>query len=379
MTALPPFDRARFAIPDLPDADALLPYLRRIDENRWYSNFGPLVQEFEARFSAAMAAAHRAARARPFVTMASGYYALSLGLRLLSVGPKSRVLVPAVTFPACPLAPQNLGAEAVLADVDPESWTLTPAIARAVIARHKIDAVMPVCVYGFPLDAQAWDSFEKETGVPVLIDAAAAIEVQRYPARGIVAHSLHALKPFGIGEGGVLALPNEALARRARQATNFGMKDRRTFAGGENAKMSEYHAAVALAQMDRWETVKRRRKDVLDLYLAALAPLGAAARAHPMLAQTIPSAMMIRLEGRKGQATAKALCARGVAAHRLYLPPLYDHPHFARLRRIDARGKAAGRLDGAESMNASVIGLPFHPFMAEEDVQKTVDALASLL
>ena len=151
---------SKYLIPDLPTADDVMPYLRRIDHNRWYSNFGPLVCEFEERLLSRLSAEQpKALTESPIylTTLASGHHALEVALRLSGVGPRATVLVPALTFVSCPLAVQHTGAEALLADVDPSNWTLTPAIATAAVERMTIDAVMPVSVYGVPLPADDWD------------------------------------------------------------------------------------------------------------------------------------------------------------------------------------------------------------------------------
>jgi dTDP-4-amino-4,6-dideoxygalactose transaminase len=97
---------SRFLIPDLPSAADVTPYLRRIDEARWYSNFGPLVCEFEDRLQCLMTRADRTPDYGPIhlTTVVSGHYALEIGLKLLGISRGKKVLLPAVTFPACPLA-----------------------------------------------------------------------------------------------------------------------------------------------------------------------------------------------------------------------------------------------------------------------------------
>lgn len=368
----------RFIVPDLPSADDLIPYLRQIDANRWYSNFGPLAQSFEQRFIQRMAQVHGDDPGTFIATgLASGYQALTVGLRLLGVGPEDKVLVPSVTFPACPLAVSNLGATPVLSDVDPKTFSLTPAIARAAAAKTKLAAVMPVAVYGFPLPAEEWDAFEADTGVKVIIDAAAAIESQRYLKRGLVAHSMHALKPFGIGEGGVLVTADPAMAETIRQRINFGMSNRITYQTGENAKMSEYHAAVALAQLDRWDQIKQRRADVFTRFAKALEGL---ITLNPLHQKAIVSSLMIETKAPAAKALFAAMTQHQIAVHRTYLPPLYEHPHFAALPALKADGQSAPQgsqphLDGAEYMNEHVLGLPFHAFMSDEEIHHTVTIL----
>lgn len=388
MTTFPSTSQ-RFIIPDLPTAEEILPFLKMIDENRWYSNFGPLANSFERIFTQAMGAFHgRKGKPKPCVALASGYHALSVGLRMVGVGPKKKVLIPAVTFPACPLAVQNLGAEPLLGDVDPDSWVLTPKLARQMAEKGKIDAVMPVSLYGFPLPADEWDRFIEETGIPVIIDAAAAIETQRYPEKAYVAHSLHALKPMGIGEGGLLITPDKEKAITVRQIINFGMQDRITYRGGENAKMSEYHAAVALAQLERWEGIKARRRKVYETYKAALCEISDRANPHSSLEETVVSNLMVRINIESSSSIMEALLRRGIAAHRTYLPPLYTHPHFADLTVVSAVGNRlktpdhaakAAYMRGAETMNTFALGLPFHAFMSDEEIHRAVKILGEYL
>ncbi|MDR3448914.1 MAG: DegT/DnrJ/EryC1/StrS family aminotransferase [Alphaproteobacteria bacterium] len=359
----------RFMIPDLPSADELLPYLRRIDTARWYTNFGPLVCEFEEKLQAYLSVKDPFPQAGPIAltTLASCHQALVIGMRLLRLRPGATVLVPCVTFPSSAFAIEEAGATPLFADIDPVSWTLTPAIARAIASRRKIDAVMPVAVYGVPVEG--WDTFSRETGIPVLIDAAAALEAQPVPERCIVAYSMHATKPFGIGEGGILAARDPAFILAARQMSNFSTQNRIAMDCGTNAKLSEYHGAVALAQFARWQGIKQRRRRVLDFYIAALEDHGLASGLQKDVTRAVTSSLMLKLDRPEAQHLIDALDAQGIPAHRSYWPPLPHHPHFANVEKADA-------LPHAEALNNAIIGLPFHGFMREEEVEQIVGLVA---
>ncbi|MGE4350834.1 MAG: DegT/DnrJ/EryC1/StrS family aminotransferase [Bdellovibrionales bacterium] len=368
----------RYTVPDMPSADEILPYLREIDHNLWYSNHGPMVSTFEKRFAERMAAAHGDPQPFYAVTLASGYTALRMGLRLLGVTNGWNVLMPAVNFPACPHAVSNMGGTPILCDVDEAEWTLTPAIARAVAAKTKIDVVVPVSLYGIGLPAQEWDAFTEETGIPVLIDAAAAIETQTYLRRGLVAHSMHATKPFGVGEGGMLVTADPDMAQKIRITSNFGMVDRLTLYPGENAKMSEYYGAIGLVQLERWEKAKRCRAKILSLYASALEKVDGMASLHPALHHTIVSCLMLRVAQGKATEIVKALADKGIASHRTYFPPLYAHPFFAALTRYDAQGTLVqdAVLPVCAALEQSVLGLPFFPLLSADDVGVISDAFA---
>ena len=381
----------RFLIPDLPAADDVIPYLRRIDEVRWYSNFGPLVREFEEKILDLLTRADRAPSHGPIhlTTLVSGHHALEVALHISGITSGKKVLLPAVTFPSCPLAVQHNGGEAVLSDIDPTTWTLTPRIARAVASHTRIDAVMPVALYGVPVPVAPWDEFSRETGIPIIIDAAAAVDVQQVPRFGFVAHSLHATKPFGIGEGGILASRDANLIEKCRRYTNFGTSERICCMDGSNAKMSEYHAAVGLAQADRWNGIKQRRGELLQLYVQHLAPLAEHLSLQPAIDTAVVSLFVLLLKRPIADPFLRDLADTGVATHRSYLPPLYRHPHFAALAVSSVDGEIlppethAGRKQAhivhSEDMLAHLVGIPFHSFMNGSDVVSVVNAVSRQL
>jgi dTDP-4-amino-4,6-dideoxygalactose transaminase len=360
----------RCLVPDLPQAAELLPWLERIDANRWYTNSGPLVREFEQRLCAFMEGGSQGC----CVTLSSGMSALELGLQALGIGAGKRVLLPALTFPATALAVSRCGAEPVLGDVAAESWTMTPAIAREVLARERIDAVMPVACFGRPLPAAEWDEFVRETGVPVLADAAAALGVQRLGRRVHWAFSLHATKPMGVGEGGLLVSPDGALVEGVRRLANFSFEHAVVRSShGTNAKLSEYAAAIGLVQLQRWPRLLQRRREVFDDYRNRLLALP---QVRLQRLETPPATLCVQLPA-DAAAVAAALTHSGIETRRWYLPPLNEHPAYREVRRVGPSGGA--RLPVTEQLATSLLGLPFHSRLTRDDVATVVEALATQL
>jgi len=358
-------------VPDLPQAAELLPWLARIDAKRWYTNHGPLVQEFEQRLTAFIDGCDDA----ECVTMSSGTSALELGLRGLGIGAGQRVLMPALAFPATALAVRRCGAELVFCDVCAHTWTLKPSIARDVLTRCGIDAIMPVATFGYPLPADEWDALAQETGLLVFADAAAALGVQRVGRHVHWAFSLHATKPLGVGEGGVFVSPDRSKTERVRRLANFG------FDGGvvrsehgTNAKLSEYAAAVGLAQLDRWPQLLQRRWCVFEDYRRGLRAIPQAAMQSPEKGP--PATLSVRLPQPAAPVVA-ALAQSGIETRRWYLPPLTEHPAFRSVRRIGPDGSE--HLPVTDDLANTLLGLPFHTRLSTEDVGQIVDALAGLL
>lgn len=375
---------SRYVVPDMPTTADLLPYLRQMDDQRWYSNFGPLVTKFEERLTHHLNAVDESglSPAISLTSVTSCFHALQIGLQLFNLPADARVLVPAVTFPACPLAVKHAGATSVLADIDTDSWQLTPQIARHIAAQTKIHAVMPVAVYGVGVDAAAWDAFTCETGIPVVIDAAAAFETQIIPEHCLVAYSLHATKPFCIGEGGILASRRREWNEKARCLSNFGTENRITKMGGVNAKLSEYAGAVGLAQLDRWSAIKRQRVQLFTDYVMAIKAANLPFAFQAGIESAIVSTLMIR-SSYDGAAIAAQLDAHGIFAHRMYLPPLYQHPYFADLDLRDTEGRSVKK-DAQKNLNAAMMqqhlfGLPFHNFITTDDIEFIVQKLSDAM
>lgn len=357
-------------IPDLPDADAMLPYLRRIDAVRWYTNFGPLVREFEQ----ALAKTLMAAVGRPHVvTCANATLALELALQCLSLPPGARVLIPGLTFVATATAVKRAGLMPVIADVDPRSWLLTPMIATHALSRMRIDAVLPVAAFGSPQDVAAWETWRAKFGIPVLIDAAGAFGNQNIGSVPCV-FSLHATKALGIGEGGFVASSNPELIARVRRLTNFGMDgDGMVQECGSNAKLSEYHAAIGLAALAQWPGRRALRLHLQKIYLHGLAKACQAIELQlrpPGLVSTLwPVALPTTVDI---ESVRHALAQAGIATRQWYLPPIFAHPSFAACPTADD-------LPICRELAQRLLGLPFHLQLTETDIDHICTTLANAL
>lgn len=240
-----PFEPVPVARPELPKAEAVLPYMRQIDESRWYSNFGPLLTEFETRLAA------RFEPGTQIVTCANATQALALTLQAMQLPKGSLCAMPAYTFVATAHAVIAAGLIPYFLDVDPDDWMLRPQTVRQALARAPgaISAVILVAPFGLMPDPASWLALREETGVAVLLDAAAAFDDAHAAALPTVV-SLHATKVLGIGEGGFLATEDGDLAQRVRQLTTYGFKgSRESRIPATNAKLSEYAGAIGLAPL----------------------------------------------------------------------------------------------------------------------------------
>lgn len=353
------------ARPLLPTAAHILPYLQRIDAERLYSNFGPLVDELEQRL----------AERTPGVgvcTVANATQGLTLSLKAMA--PQGGLcLIPGFTFVATAHAAMQAGLTPYLLDVDPQSWMITPeATARAIgraegLTRRSVAAIVVVAAFGAMPDVEGFAALARETGVPVILDAAAAFDSLASSALPAVV-SLHATKALGAGEGGYVVSDDPDLIRRLRSLSGFGFAGaRRSMTPATNAKMSEYTAAVAMAALDGWPAARMR-------WMLAARKLRLACYRREIGFQDgwgetwVGSTCVARTaDGAAGDARER-LASAGVDTRAWWGEGLHREPAFADCPRDP--------LPAVERLAASTLGLPFALDLADAEIATISKALA---
>ena len=189
-------------------------------------------------------------------------------------------MVPAYTFVATAAAVEQCGYRPYLADIDANSWLLDCETFIQHTLRDQIGLVVPVATFGSPVPQAPWQTFLEKTGIPVVIDGAASLagvaeNVGAFLGAIPVAISFHATKCFATGEGGAVASTDTNVVARAGQALNFGFfGSRDSCTSSTNGKMSEYHAAVGLAELDGWEEKLMTFGVTADRYRRLMADAG---------------------------------------------------------------------------------------------------------
>lgn len=356
--------------PLLPPAAKLIPYLERIDETRWYTNFGPLAAEFEQRL-----ANHYTVEPDRLVLVANGTLGLAAALATAPRGNGTTVPMPAWSFPASALGALAAGGEPCFLDVGLASWALEPnSIPEDVAARSS--AVMPVAPFGAPPDLEGWANWSESTGIPVVVDAATSFDSLTsltLPAKPplALAVSLHATKALGIGEGGFVLSNDPDWILRIRQHINFGFYGaRRSDALGTNAKLSEYGAAVGLAGLDMWPEVRERWLRVASQFTDRISALDL--RTQPGFGQTAVSTCVVEFkEADVCERAIDTLTNTGIDTRRWWGFGQHENPALQAMER--------GCLEVTESLARRTTGLPFWIDIAPSDVEQIFVTLARVL
>jgi dTDP-4-amino-4,6-dideoxygalactose transaminase len=357
--------------PRLPSADDLLPYLRRIDDTRIYTNWGPLVGELERRL-----AAHFQLPNHAVVSASSGTTALA-GAILAAAGrgrpERPLALIPALTFVATATAVEQCGYEPYLLDVDDDTWTLDAARLDAHPLLDRVGLVVPVSTYGRSMCQHEWAAFHRRTGIPVVIDGAASFEAasadpRQCLGRIAVAMSFHATKSFSTAEGGCVVTTDRAVAKRAAQALNFGFSgSRRSRSASTNGKMSEYHAAIGLAELDRWTTKRNALFAVAERYRQHMRAVGLADRL--VVAPAVATCyVLLRCADRTETSRMQRRLARARVGFRFwYGDGLLRQPYFS--------GVPHDTLETTDAIAPCTVGLPVMVDLADEEIEYIVSVI----
>lgn len=358
----------------LPTVDQIAPYLRQIDAARFYTNGGPLQQ----RLLEALARHYGLDTDR--IGLAGSGTAAIVGLLLGAGGRagKERPLCvcPGYTFVATACAAEMCGYAPYLADVDPDTWALDPAAVEALPQFAQVGAVIVVAAFGQPVDMAAWSAFARRTGRIVVVDAAASFDTiapAAVMASGLpVAISLHATKTLSTAEGGLMLCSDTQLVRRAVAAVNFGFDGARTsILPGTNGKISEYHAAIGLADLDTWAQKRAAFMKIAKLYSTFADAAGIGDMIVVNTHQAVPYALFVSRDQDEAVRVSAGLTAHRIETRRWYGGGLQAHPAYHSCQREP--------LPTTDDLAIRLIGLPFAVDLAAADIGRVVDTLARIL
>ncbi|MET1156824.1 aminotransferase class I/II-fold pyridoxal phosphate-dependent enzyme [Arthrobacter sp.] len=326
---------------------------------------GAEVAEFETEFSQVLL------DGRTAVAVNSGTSGLHLGLLAAGIGPGDEVIVPSFTFAATANSVALTGATPVFADIDIESFTLDPASVESRIT-DKTAGIMPVHLYGHPFHVDAIGDVAARHGVKVFEDAAqahgAAVNGRKVGTFGDFAmFSLYPTKNMTSGEGGMVSTGLPEVERRLRLLRNQGME--RQYENelvGFNCRMTNIHAAIGRVQLTKVLGWTRTRKDnavFLDANLTGvITPTVTEGYEHVYHQYTIRVP-----EGR--DAFAKALKEEYNVGCGVYYP-IPNH----RL----APFQTSDDLPVTEEAAQTVLSLPVHPSLSQNDLERIVEAVNAI-
>jgi perosamine synthetase len=247
-------------------------YVTEAVRTAWYGNANVFHDRFEQAFAVHCGRKHA-------VSLPSCTSGLHLALMALGLGDGDEVIVPDATWIASVAPVKYVGATPVFADIDAESWCLSPeAFEAAITPRTK--AAIVVDLYGAMPDWDQLAEIASRHGIALIEDAAEAVGSRWHdrPAGSfgvMAAFSFHGSKTLTTGEGGMLVLDDEKLLARVMQLRDHGRAPGDTMFFNEEVgwkyKMSSMQAALGLAQLERLDELVAGKRRIFSWYRDELA------------------------------------------------------------------------------------------------------------
>jgi perosamine synthetase len=352
-------------------------------------SLGPKLEQFEHDFSDWIGGEVYA------IAVSSGTAALHLGVRAMGWSDGDEILTSPLSFVASTNCLLYEGAKPVFADVDPVTLNLDPEKAAEAVG-EKTAGILPVHIYGYPADLPEVGKIANEHDLGVLEDACQSLgAIDRTGAKvgtdgNPATFAFYANKQMTTGEGGILVTPDREVAEDLQSQRNQGRAPDMTRMDhdriGFNYRLTDLHAAIGIAQLERLDEMLNARENVAALYRERLTQLGAEpAGEHDGHDIVLPCenrgeerrswfVFVVQLpDGADRDAVIESLGSNGVAS-RAYLPCIHLLPPYR-----ERFGFVGGEFPIAERVAERSLALPFFTSMTESQVDRVCTALGEAL
>ena len=351
--------------PNIGDRQQFLASVEQIFDNRWLTNFGPFVKQFEQALARVLGVKH-------CLTVCNATSGLEIAVRAL--GLTGEVIVPAFTFVATAHCLQWQGITPVFCDIDPRTHNIDPRQVEKLIT-PRTTGILGVHLWGRPCDVEALQEIASRRHLKLLFDAAHAFGCshrgQMIGSFGAAeVFSFHATKFFNAFEGGAIATNDDDLARRIDVIRDFGFAGYdRVVEVGTNGKMTEVCAAMGLTNLRSLDDFVRINRRNYHRYRAEL--------------DTLPGFHLIRYDesersnfqymavevtaqetGIGRDALIKALHAENVLARRYFWPGCHRMEPYRTLF-----PNAGATLPRTEAVASRILVLPTGSAIGEEEIE----------
>ena len=357
--------------PLLPNLDEFTDSLKEIWESKWITNNGQFHQKLEAALAEYLKV--------PYVSLfTNGTLPLLTALQALRI--TGEVITTPYSFVATTHALWWNGIKPVFVDIDPSTGNMDPQKIEAAIT-PRTTAILPVHVYGKPCDTEAIQAIADKYGLKVIYDAAHAFGVEvngesLLNAGDMSTLSFHATKVFNTIEGGAMVMHDEKTKQRIDYLKNFGFANEVEVVGpGINSKMDEIRSAYGLLNLKQVDAAIAARQKVAVAYRKALRNVDGISFWDDMTGvRHNYSYFPIFVDAEKYGMTRDELYMKmkdqGVWGRRYFYPLISE---FSTYRGLES--SRSENLPNAHMMADTVICLPMHHALREEEINRIIDCI----
>lgn len=317
---------------------------------------GDVVEQFERVFAEWVGVRHA-------IATSNGTTALHVALLAHGIGEGDEVITTPFTFIASANSILYTGARPVFVDIEPDTFNIDPNLIEAAIT-PRTKAIMPVHLYGNPADMRAIMEIAERYGLSVIEDAAQAHGAKAYGRAvgsfGTGCFSFYPTKNMTTGEGGMIVTNDDVVAERARLLRAHGARERyRHEFLAFNFRMTDIHAAIGLAQLQKIDEWNRKRRENAELLTELLRDTVVTPVSREW-AHHVYHQYTVRVPGGRGDLPER-LGHRGIATGVHYPTPVHQQPFYRQLGYNDSFLEA-------QQASREVLSLPVHPALLAEDV-----------
>ena len=348
--------------PVKPNLKKLHKLLEQVNNNGWFTNFGPMHKELTARLEDYLGVQN-------LLLTNNGTSALQVAGR--AIGSESIISTP-FSFVATVSAFKWQQDKVAFADIDPHSLNLCPqAVKKAYRKGCKADTLVATHVYGNPCDVASMDKLSDQNNFQIIYDASHAFGVKindqsvlNYGDASTL--SFHATKVFHTIEGGAIVFKDRVNYEKAEEIINFGIRPGEGVVNvGINAKLNEFQAAVGLVNLEEIDNILNHRAELFHAYRQGLKDLVTLPTWHPE-SNANGAYMPILLENKPQlECIAQVLDANNIQS-RHYFSPSLD--------KIFVDSHNYGTPNSLEA-SEGILCLPMHAHLSIEDVKVVISGV----
>lgn len=334
-------------------------------------SLGPTVTRFERMWAERIGVRHA-------VACSSGTAGLHCCLHAAGIGLGDEVITSSFSFVASANVIVYTGATPVFAEVDPLTYNMDPAAVEAAIT-PRTKAILIVDIFGYPAELPALADIAHRHGLAIVEDACQSIDGD-YDGRKLgtfghpAVYGFYANKQLTTAEGGVILTDDEDLHRQLKSLTNQGRSDDGAWLVhsrlGFNYRLSDVHAAIGVAQIERLDWMQDARARIAGMYQDRMAGIDGVTPMYEGPQRRSWFVYAPRLDGDLDRdRIIGRLEADGVSA-KPYLPCIHLQPYYR-----EDHGHVPGELPVTEAISASTIALPFFCEMTDEQVERVCESM----
>lgn len=361
-----------FIKPHFPDPKLIANDYAKIVESNWFTNFGPYENELCRQIE------NFIDKAVHVTTVANATLGIELAIKTLfkKNNQKKQIIVPSFTFIAGPASIVSAGFVPVFIDINA---SLQPDLQQAkryiVQNKDKVAGIFLCNIFGVGnKEIGKWESFAKKHNFPLIIDSAAGFG-SMYDNREYIGSrgdceifSMHATKPFSVGEGGLVVSKNADVIKEIRHLQNFGFDQHKIVTRiGTNAKLQELNCAIGIRQLEDFTSRLDGRRQSLLYYKSLLTKKGFTFQENDEFS-TVAFVSALAPNSATSRGVYEYLLEKKIEIKKYYAPI-----HF--MEAMSGKFLVADTLKYTEDVARRIVSLPLHDYMDIDTIRHVVDAM----